>query len=81
MGLLSIPSEVEISHDTGASGWCALIIVIPLFGIAVLLKLLGERGDSGANRGLAGFPWARPANSAAQWPAGMCRASAPGNTR
>ena len=31
-------------HDAGASGWCVLIIVIPIFGIAVLLKLLGERG-------------------------------------
>jgi len=34
-------------HDAGVSGWCALIIVIPIVGVAVLLKLLGERGDPG----------------------------------
>lgn len=33
-------------HDIDASGWCLLLVIIPVFGAVVLLKLLGEAGQA-----------------------------------
>jgi len=33
-------------HDIDSSGWCLLIVIIPVFGAVVLLKLLGEDGPA-----------------------------------
>jgi len=59
-------------HDTGTSGWCVLLLVIPLFGPTVLLKLLGEGGEPVANR------YGDPASLALQPAAAHSAAPSPG---
>jgi uncharacterized membrane protein YhaH (DUF805 family) len=37
-------------HDTGRSGWWQLIALVPVLGGIVLLVLMAQKSDAGANR-------------------------------
>ncbi|MEM6321668.1 MAG: DUF805 domain-containing protein [Bacteroidota bacterium] len=45
----SVAVTVRRLHDTGRSGWWALILLLPFVGIAILLNFLLEDGQVDAN--------------------------------
>jgi len=45
----SIAAAVRRLHDTGKTGWLALIGLIPIFGTIVLIVLCVPQGDTEAN--------------------------------
>jgi uncharacterized membrane protein YhaH (DUF805 family) len=37
-------------HDTGKSGWWQLLCLIPFIGVIILIVLLAQKGEAGANQ-------------------------------
>jgi len=46
----SLAVTVRRFHDTGKSGWWSFISIIPLLGTIVLMVLLAQPGQPGANK-------------------------------